>query len=205
MRLSDEIKAKRLHRLYRVLFWLLFTVPMLLVPFCAWAQNNLVRSKLELSEWSRTHDIPFEIASATQRDIQATIDTHTTIILVSVLAFVFSLLLPLLYRLLLYILHGKAAFDKRPEGTRPQSSPPPRSERSPGSEHTGTKPDPFTVLGIHRNATFDEIKRAYRKKMTEYHPDKVAALGAELRELAERKAKQINEAFEFLSRQHSTA
>jgi len=40
--------------------------------------------------------------------------------------------------------------------------------------------------------------------MREYHSHKVASLGAELRELAERKAKEINEAFEVLSREHAT-
>jgi DnaJ like chaperone protein len=34
--------------------------------------------------------------------------------------------------------------------------------------------------------------------MKEYHPDKVAALGVELRELAEAKAKAINSAYEKL-------
>jgi len=41
--------------------------------------------------------------------------------------------------------------------------------------------------------------------MKEYHPDKVAGLGAELRELAERKAKEINMAFEELKRTNEAA
>ncbi|MHC1769408.1 MAG: DnaJ family molecular chaperone [Verrucomicrobiia bacterium] len=41
--------------------------------------------------------------------------------------------------------------------------------------------------------------------MRQYHPDNVASLGPELRELAERKAKQINEAFRTLAQQRSTA
>jgi flagellar biosynthesis/type III secretory pathway M-ring protein FliF/YscJ len=55
--------------------------------------------------------------------------------------------------------------------------------------------DAYSVLGVRRGDSFDEIRRAYRERMKEYHPDRVAYLGEELRELAERKAKQINMAF----------
>ncbi len=42
----------------------------------------------------------------------------------------------------------------------------------------------------------EEIRKAYQHRIAEYHPDKVAALGAELRELAERKSKEINLAYD---------
>ena len=54
----------------------------------------------------------------------------------------------------------------------------------------------YEVLGVREDAGFKEIRAAYRKLMQEYHPDRVANLGKELRDLAERKAKKINEAYE---------
>jgi len=41
----------------------------------------------------------------------------------------------------------------------------------------------------------EEIRRAYRVLMSQYHPDKVAALGDELKEVAERKSKEITLAY----------
>jgi hypothetical protein len=41
-------------------------------------------------------------------------------------------------------------------------------------------------------------KGVYHKRMAEYHPDKVNALGRELQSLAARKALAINLAWEFI-------
>ena len=58
--------------------------------------------------------------------------------------------------------------------------------------------DPYEVLGISRDARPEEIKAAYRREMANYHPDKVAHLGPELQKLANRKAQEINRAYEYL-------
>jgi len=44
---------------------------------------------------------------------------------------------------------------------------------------------------------FAKIKATYRTAIAQYHPDKVSALGPEIREVAENKAKEINQAYEF--------
>ena len=51
------------------------------------------------------------------------------------------------------------------------------------------------VLGVPSDATIDQIKRSYKVLMSQYHPDKVASLGEDLKLLAERKAKEINHAY----------
>jgi DnaJ-domain-containing protein 1 len=53
----------------------------------------------------------------------------------------------------------------------------------------------YEILGVDKNASIVDVKKAYRQKMFEYHPDKVASLGKELRELAEQKTKEINSAY----------
>ena len=51
------------------------------------------------------------------------------------------------------------------------------------------------ILKVSPTATLDEIKRAYQKLIQQYHPDKVASLGEELQILCERKAKELNVAY----------
>jgi preprotein translocase subunit Sec63 len=60
--------------------------------------------------------------------------------------------------------------------------------------------DPYEVLGVTRDATLDEIRAAYQTKVQQYHPDKVASMGPELRDVAERRTKEINAAYEQLKR-----
>lgn len=51
------------------------------------------------------------------------------------------------------------------------------------------------VLNVSSQASTAELKKAYKVLMSQYHPDKVAALGEELRDLAERKSKEITVAY----------
>lgn len=59
---------------------------------------------------------------------------------------------------------------------------------------------PYTILNVSPNASKDEITAAYRKMAQMYHPDKVAGLAPEFRELAEKRMKAINAAYEQLER-----
>ena len=45
-------------------------------------------------------------------------------------------------------------------------------------------------MNVDKNATPDQIKEAFRREISKYHPDRVEGLGIELRELADRKSKE---------------
>jgi DnaJ like chaperone protein len=57
-------------------------------------------------------------------------------------------------------------------------------------------PDPYTVLGIDRSADDRAVKRAYRKLISEHHPDRLGDLPEAMRKQAEARASEINAAYE---------
>lgn len=58
--------------------------------------------------------------------------------------------------------------------------------------------DPWKVLGISPGTPLPEAKKAFRALIAQYHPDKVEHLAPEFRELAERKTREILEAWQQL-------
>ena len=57
-----------------------------------------------------------------------------------------------------------------------------------------TKKDYYEILGVKKDTTPEEIKKAYRKLALKYHPDRNSSDGD-----TEKKFKEINEAYQVLS------
>ncbi len=93
-----------------------------------------------------------------------------------------------------YWIVSKLIMDKPKARPAPeyQSAPPPGQNREPEK----TEPAWYEILNVPVDATAAEIKFSYRTLMSQYHPDKVANLGDELKAVAERKSKEINVAYE---------
>ncbi len=77
----------------------------------------------------------------------------------------------------------------------------PSGGRGPGGGYVPPRrapsgPDPYAVLGVQRDADDRAIKRAYRKLISEHHPDRLGDLPEDLRRRAEQRASDINAAYE---------
>jgi DnaJ-class molecular chaperone len=88
------------------------------------------------------------------------------------------------------IARGKERSEKRSRTFRapPRPTAPAPIERSPRE-----------VLGVSATASDDEIRRAFRKLAREVHPDTFATSTPEKQALAERRFREINDAFHELS------
>jgi len=64
-----------------------------------------------------------------------------------------------------------------------------------GKEKEREGSDPYKVLGVPRDAPFADVRRRYRERLLEVHPDRVQHLGGEFRELAEKKTRELNDAY----------
>lgn len=87
---------------------------------------------------------------------------------------------------------------KRPEWRPGNTEPTPRApveEDDPETRHAAT-------LRLPDSASLADVKKQYRALVAQYHPDKVRHLGVELRDFAEKKTRDLNEAYEYFRRKH---
>ena len=59
----------------------------------------------------------------------------------------------------------------------------------------------YKILGVDPNASDEEVKKAYREMAKKNHPDLVSNLGDEVRQAAEKKFQEINQAYETIKKQ----
>ena len=63
----------------------------------------------------------------------------------------------------------------------------------------------LSILGLDSNATFDDVKRAHKKMMFQYHPDRLAAqnLSPDMVEIYTDTAKSVQAAYDYLKKIYS--
>ncbi len=61
--------------------------------------------------------------------------------------------------------------------------------------------DPYSVLGVTTDATDTDVERAYRRLISQYHPDRLDGAAIELRRQAEARAREINGAYDRIKAQ----
>jgi len=72
------------------------------------------------------------------------------------------------------------------------------NKATPDNDAISSIDDCFRLLNLSNTATRQDIKNAYRKNITEYHPDKVNALGGKIKVLANLETKKLNYAITML-------
>jgi DnaJ-class molecular chaperone len=60
----------------------------------------------------------------------------------------------------------------------------------------GPRENPYGVLGLTEEANDADVDLAYRRLITQYHPDKLSGVADDLRRQAEVKAREINTAYD---------
>jgi hypothetical protein len=92
--------------------------------------------------------------------------------------------------------HAQFQPSERSSEERSYSEPPPRRPEPSHGRTTMVR----KILGVSEDASEAEISAAYRRLAQMYHPDKVAGLAQEFQELADKRMKEINAAYDALKR-----
>lgn len=61
----------------------------------------------------------------------------------------------------------------------------------------------YVILQVDKNASEDEIKKAYKRLCLKYHPDRVASLGEKAQQIATQKFQEINLAYESIKKERN--
>ena len=79
-----------------------------------------------------------------------------------------------------------------------------RSGRS-GKDKSITTTDAYAVLGVSANTTNAEIKKAYRRLLSQHHPDKLVSKGLpeEMMKIATQRTHEIRQAYEKIKQERN--
>lgn len=61
----------------------------------------------------------------------------------------------------------------------------------------------YEILEITEDATDQDVKKAYRKMATKYHPDKLSSLGPDIQKAAQEKFIKVQEAYDIIKKQRN--
>lgn len=75
-----------------------------------------------------------------------------------------------------------------------------KTAENPSGESGPLVKDPYQILEVDPQASDDDIEAAYRRQIAQYHPDKVAGAAKEIRELADKRASEINTAYDQIQK-----
>lgn len=92
---------------------------------------------------------------------------------------------------------GGDARSRADTGGRQRRDPAAEGKRKPGEKDDAHY---YAVLGLTPDASVEQIKKAYRKLMSQVHPDRVAALGPDRQKAALERAQAVNEAYHIIER-----
>lgn len=84
--------------------------------------------------------------------------------------------------------------------TKLLASQPKRGVDDQAHAQTDRRRSPSEILGVAPTASQNDIRAAYQRLVQENHPDRVATMSQEIRDLAERRTKEINQAYDALKR-----
>jgi len=73
------------------------------------------------------------------------------------------------------------------------------ARRHQAQKQNATTTDPYSVFKLSPNSSRDEIEARYKELVKDYHPDRVAHLGEDLRKVAHEKMIEIQQAYSVLA------